>query len=247
MPTLFKSYPLNERGRDFAVGDIHGYFSALQALLDKVNFNPEVDRLFSVGDLVDRGPESHLAEKWLMRLHAIQGNHEDMAARWPEGRMDPKTYRHNGGGWNMDRTPEQQRVTAAAFASLPIALEVVTRAGLIGLVHADVPGDDWSVFREALLKPDEVSKLKLASMTAVAQWSRDRVDFLDRSVVKNVAYVVVGHTPVRQFTSLGNTLYTDTGGWLPDGAQEPGHFTLLDLNTMRVAATYSRKSLLNWS
>ena len=49
----------NIAGRDFAVGDIHGCFTELQRGLDAIGFNPNTDRLFSVGDLVDRGPESH--------------------------------------------------------------------------------------------------------------------------------------------------------------------------------------------
>ena len=44
----------NLRGRDLAVGDIHGHFQRLQQCLDAVGFDPAVDRLFSVGDLVDR-------------------------------------------------------------------------------------------------------------------------------------------------------------------------------------------------
>lgn len=54
----FKSFPLNTLGRDFAVGDIHGMYSLLEQKLAAVNFNPQKDRLFSVGDLVNRGPES---------------------------------------------------------------------------------------------------------------------------------------------------------------------------------------------
>ena len=50
----------NRIGRDFAVGDIHGCFTALQIALDAIGFSPETDRLFCAGDLVDRGPGSHL-------------------------------------------------------------------------------------------------------------------------------------------------------------------------------------------
>jgi len=242
--SLFKSFPMNTAGRDFAVGDIHGHFTALQALLDKVSFNPAVDRLFSVGDLVDRGPESHLAEEWIKKLYAVQGNHEDMAIRWPDGHMPADNYRANGGGWNMGRTHAQQRATSDALAGLPIAMEVVTQAGLIGLVHADVPGDSWPAFRQKLQHPENVSALQMGAITAVAQWSRDRVDFMDRTVISGVTAVLVGRTPMQAFTSLGNTFYLDTGGWLPHDGR---HFTLLNMHTMKVAATYSRNALLDWS
>lgn len=58
--------PRNERGRDLLVGDVHGQFSGLRAALERVGFNPDAgDRLISVGDLVDRGPESDAAIDWL--------------------------------------------------------------------------------------------------------------------------------------------------------------------------------------
>jgi hypothetical protein len=50
--------PANTAGRDFVCGDIHGCFDELDAALAKLQFDPAVDRLISVGDLVDRGPRS---------------------------------------------------------------------------------------------------------------------------------------------------------------------------------------------
>lgn len=55
----------NKVGRDFVVGDIHGCFGKLTDNLKQLNFNFDIDRLFCTGDLVDRGPESHLALDWL--------------------------------------------------------------------------------------------------------------------------------------------------------------------------------------
>jgi serine/threonine protein phosphatase 1 len=92
----------NTVGRDFAVGDIHGCFSALQKVLDTVTFDPAVDRLFSVGDLVDRGPESHLVLEWLDKpwFHAIGGNHDHMAWRSALGDPYPHVdHRRHGGEW----------------------------------------------------------------------------------------------------------------------------------------------------
>lgn len=55
---LVRRFDRKPLGRDLIVGDAHGCFTKLQASLDAVGFNLERDRLFSVGDLVDRGPES---------------------------------------------------------------------------------------------------------------------------------------------------------------------------------------------
>ncbi len=51
-------HPSNETGRDFVVGDLHGCVDALRYLLCEIGFNGERDRLFSVGNLIDRGTDS---------------------------------------------------------------------------------------------------------------------------------------------------------------------------------------------
>lgn len=79
-PTFIKKIPANVEGNDFIVGDIHGCYDELEKLLQHVNFNPSVDRLFSTGDLIDRGPRSSeclalLSKPWFF---AVLGNHEDL-------------------------------------------------------------------------------------------------------------------------------------------------------------------------
>ena len=105
---MIKRFPKNDAGRDFVVGDLHGCFARLQEDLGKLNFDPEKDRLFSVGDLVDRGPDSEQALGWLdkPRFHAVRGNHEQMAIDHCAGNSDPRIYAANGGacGWSASRS-----------------------------------------------------------------------------------------------------------------------------------------------
>ena len=42
----------------YAIGDIQGCLTSFQKLLDHIAFNPDADRLWLVGDLVNRGPDS---------------------------------------------------------------------------------------------------------------------------------------------------------------------------------------------
>jgi serine/threonine protein phosphatase 1 len=225
----------NEKGLDFAVGDIHGHFTGLQRALQRIGFDPERDRLFSVGDLVDRGPESAHALEWLEKswFYAIQGNHEDLAVRWgvPANRFSPAYYAKCGGAWMMDLPEPSQQAFAAAFSALPYAIEVETAEGLVGIVHAEVWGYVWPRMVEQLSRV--VSNDDLKGITQQTMWARDRFDTNDTEPVVGVRAVVVGHTPVDEVTVLGNVHYIDTGGWAPDGA-----FTFLNLSTL--AATTVR-------
>ena len=133
---MHKSFLQNVAGRDYIVGDIHGCFSRLQAHLDQLGFDAAVDRLFSVGDLVDRGPESAQALEWLDKpwFHAVRGNHEQMAIDHVAGNSDARTYIGNGGGWFLALTRPEQRQFADAFGALPIAITLDTAAGQAGIV-----------------------------------------------------------------------------------------------------------------
>lgn len=234
--TLVKRFEHNTAGRDYIVGDIHGCFTKLQSKLDAIGFNSNKgDRLFSVGDLVDRGPESLAALDWLEKpwFYAVQGNHEDMAIRWPNGHMDARNYNANGGGWNIMNPPDLQITIADRLNQLPIAIEVETLHGKIGIVHAHCPFDSWDYFT-AVLEDKSISKNSLNSVIDSAMWSRSRIEEGDSSQVSGVRAVVVGHTPMRDFTSLGNTFYIDTGGWLPEH-RGTGFFTVLDAETLTPA------------
>ena len=72
--------PPNIAGTDFVVGDLHGCRHLLDAKLQEYGFNPAIDRVLSVGDLIDRGPDSWntlrlIEESW---FHFVLGNHEEM-------------------------------------------------------------------------------------------------------------------------------------------------------------------------
>jgi serine/threonine protein phosphatase 1 len=232
--TQFKKFAKNTTGRDLIVGDIHGHFTKLQSLLDEVGFNPEAgDRLFSVGDLVDRGPESDDALEWLAKpwFHAVQGNHEGMAIDWAQGMGDRSNYVANGGAWNIGNTPEVRQLYADAFSALPIAIELETDLGLLGIVHAGCPYNDWTAFAVDLQR-DDLTPMQRDHLTMMATWSRDRINNMDDSMVSGVDAVVVGHTPMERVTSLGNTIFIDTAGWHPKG----NGFTILDASTMGKAS-----------
>lgn len=64
-PLITKKFDRNLAGRDFVVGDIHGAYDLVIQGMKAARFNPTCDRLFAVGDLIDRGPGSHRAARFL--------------------------------------------------------------------------------------------------------------------------------------------------------------------------------------
>lgn len=201
----------NTVGRDFFVGDIHGCFELLSAKLMEIGFDESCDRLFSVGDLVDRGPSSEDSVDWIAKpwFHSVRGNHEQMAIGVSEGRHDLGNYLVNGGGWFLSMTDERQKLYADAFRDLPYAMDIQTKHGLIGVVHAECCSNSWDDFCWSLEHPISNSEMRYA--TEYALWARCRIGYEDESIINGVRLLVVGHTPVKSIQVMGNVVYIDTG------------------------------------
>lgn len=219
--------PENMAGRDFVVGDIHGTFRLVERALERVRFDPACDRLFCVGDLIDRGPDSPDTVAFLSQpyVHAVCGNHEMMLLDlYAEGEPAParlqQALRHNGFGWWAATSDEQREDILSALCQLPIVIETRTARGLVGFVHADIPaGMDWPTFTALLQRDDE-------RVLATALWGRQRVHGGDHAGVAGVGRVFVGHTPHGALARYGNVYVVDTGAVFAMLAQEDGRLTI---------------------
>src|SRR5690625_2602541 len=226
MTTLRRCYEANARGCDYVVGDIHGQFGLLQALFRSIGFDKHLDRLFSVGDLIDRGPESHrvtefLAAEW---FHAILGNHEVMLinsadaitqGRGGDGVID--LWRANGGDWFFELATPVRQAVIAAIRRLPVTAEIsLVDGGRAGLVHAGM-GPHWSELAHRSRQMPELDNLAYA---ADLVWSRELAYAALERVsghanldvgIEDIDVVFFGHTPMAAPIRVDNTRWLDTG------------------------------------
>lgn len=137
----------NSKGRDFVVADLHGCRELLEARLATIDFDPAVDRLFSVGDLIDRGPTSYetlclIEEPW---FEFVIGNHEAMLLTFLHKRYSnyhsPIDFLYNGGDWFEELTPEQmshfEKVLLPILLNAPLVIRVEDQEAPFHVLHAE--------------------------------------------------------------------------------------------------------------
>ena len=211
MNTLTRRIEANGGGRDFVVGDVHGCFRTLERVLADVAFEPDRDRLFSVGDLVDRGPHSEEAIDWLVegRFTAVtMGNHENALAAYLLGRSQA-VYEP----WWRNLMDDQSWI--AALRSMPLAITVETAHGDVGVIHAGPVYRNWTRTVEDLnhKREDVIHTALLGGYEgAGATWRGKR-----GTDVKGARAVITGHQPRTVVEADGNWWQIDTGAGAPGG------------------------------
>lgn len=209
-------HPANLHGRDFVVGDIHGMATALRQALDRVGFDPTVDRLFCVGDLVDRGPEplaclELLREPWFF---ATLGNHERMLLaheghpeRWIT-RFHAHRYTHRWASL-LTATDRQRLVDLIPLvAALPWVRKIANHPSARGhyyVLHAD----RWSKGR--ILTDKELDMNLVASPLDLTL--RENLTWSRRVAASALAARLSGqfkpHEPGVSLTYVGHTVVPD--------------------------------------
>lgn len=218
----YQHFTKNTQGRDFICGDIHGYFNILEKLLIKHEFNQSIDRLFSVGDLIDRGRGSIHVLEWLSQpwFHAIQGNHERMLINVVESKSKNvrKQWQSWGGQWARMLDYSSLQVYYEAIIKMPSAIEIELSEGRnLGLVHAELPDKcDWHQVKKMLLAaPKNIEENPAISnmFWTRAQPLYDDIRKQKVQPVRNIFHVFHGHTPVKKYQTISNRTFLDLGSY----------------------------------
>lgn len=187
----------------FAIGDIHGCFDKLQALMDKIDIDLESDILVFIGDYIDRGKHSFEVVQYLIDLKKrfqniifLKGNHEEMLEKYLSGH-DKLTYLVNGGQQALDsymnncRQPDGPQIPREHLAFL-------------GSLQLFYQTDDY-IFVHAGLK----NKVPLEMQNSDdLLWIRSKFIKSEYNFGKQVVF---GHTPLPEPLVQPNKIGIDTG------------------------------------
>ncbi|CDF96758.1 Serine/threonine protein phosphatase [Pseudomonas sp. SHC52] len=187
--------------------------------------------MFSVGDLIDRGPDSLDVMNWLTEpwFHAVRGNHEQMLIDCVSGQGDIARHTRNGGAWLYELAATTQHQLSKVLQELPLIIEVDLIDGRkIGIVHAEAPlihdDGDWQTAKDALSGHFGEDSRHRALQTAL--YARGRIEQRNNDPIRGISRLYVGHTTVPSIIHLGNVVYIDTGCCFHDGA-----LSLVEINT----------------
>ncbi|KWU19175.1 metallophosphoesterase [Burkholderia cenocepacia] len=224
-------------GRDFVVSDIHGRLSELHAELAAVEFDGARDRLFSVGDLIDRGPASIeclelLREPW---FYAVLANHETMMLSTLRDRYSayhrPDSWLANGGSWVWDLKDADKARLAKLLPLVeanPLVMGVAHRDGRFNVAHAQLTRPDTAaIFTDAELEEERALEagevlvtwgrmLRMEAMKAPVRATvelepGEMLDITGAAIEPGLSLTYVGHTPMRRCRLHRSHLHFDRG------------------------------------
>ena len=178
----------------WVVGDVHGYHSTLQNLITKIDLSDE-DKLVSLGDMIDRGPDSASVLRMFRdtnSFHAIRGNHEDMMLRCLSRGKNKycKSWLKYGGVetlMSFDLTPEDKESLAGGWCDFLSNCPTEIVLDRHRLIHAGI---------NPLKAHDEQTDNDRL-------WSRSIFQF--ESAPDPGRQVLIGHTPTQEIEGHQNS------------------------------------------
>lgn len=207
-----QTHPANKNGRDFVVGDLHGSAKQLDDALQAVQFDTQHDRLFVVGDVINRGPDSFnclclLEKPW---FYMVPGNHEAMLLTWAGLRSSnhhsaDDFIKNGGGAWlarlNVTEADHLVNVLLPLVEKLPFVRHVQDEVRPFNVLHAEA----LNPYTGTLLTDSELKAQDLRRYEVPLTWSRDLSKEARRAAPDArlvVQGVTVTNAPLEQGLSL---------------------------------------------
>ena len=212
-----KYFERNLKGIDYVVGDLHGCLDEFDLLLQHIGFNFNIDRMFSVGDLVDRGPHSLKCAKLIREswFHSVRGNHEQLMIDSLLGEYSQYngTYNNwliNGGQWSLLEDELDLKEVSKELDELPLVIVIDKNGKRINIAHAelyrnknrdfvtDADIDNWNF--------DHINENNII-------WGRGLIGSkaFNKEINPSLSTTFVGHTPVEEEIDLLNHRFIDLG------------------------------------
>lgn len=219
----------------YAVGDIQGCYAPFASLLERIEFDPARDRLWLVGDLVNRGPDSLSVLRRVAELGpaatAVLGNHDLHLLAAAAG------LRRASGGDTLQQVLDAPDAEELLDWLRRRPLLHYDRASGRALVHAGIP-PEWDV-DEGLTHAAEVERLlrgphwryglEVMYGNDPPRWTQD-LEYASR-----VRYTINALTRMR-YCDRSGALDLERSG--PPGTQPPGLVPWFDAPGRRTAATH---------
>lgn len=218
-----------ETGPFDIIGDVHGCFDELVALLERLDYrieptgvggsesagfsvdHPQGRKAVFVGDLVDRGPGVANVLKLVMSMVTdgtalcVAGNHESKLVRKLKGRNVQVSHGLAESLAQLELETPEFRERAAQFMDGLISHYVLDGGDLV-VAHAgmkeEYQGRASARVRDFCLYGETTGETDEWGLPVRADWAAG---------YRGIATVVYGHTPVTEPTWLNRTINVDTG------------------------------------
>jgi len=209
--------------RRFAISDIHGCLATFKVLLEKIALTKE-DKLYLLGDYVDRGPDSKgvIDHIWQLQaegfqVHCLKGNHEEMILQCVK---EQSTHYHGLHETNESFGVSVARDIPKKYLKWMRELDYYLEIDGFLLVHAgfSFKGDPLTD-KEAMI------------------WIREWYHTIDRAWLGN-RIIVHGHTPTSKSTielnlkNLEKTPVIDIDAGCVFNHKKYGHLCALNLDEL---------------
>jgi len=209
----------HEHGPFDIIGDIHGCYDELIALLRELGYShqdglwrhPEGRKPVFLGDLVDRGPDTPGVLRVVMYLvqaglaWCVPGNHDIKLLRWLNGKNVKIAHGLQESIDQLDAAGPEFKESVKKFIDGLISHYVFDDGNLV-VAHAglkeEMQGRGSGAVREFCLYGETTGEIDEFGLPVRIHWAAD---------YQGKAQVVYGHTPVPSAQWLHRTIDIDTG------------------------------------